>query len=309
MDVGAGNIMDLLDKIVARLTVLEAASASGLPRVGSIESQQMKHQVTHMEDTLFRANTGVTARLGQLERATTSASVATLTTKHQALEATVDAVYKAMYDPTGRVEQLQAQIKSLDSKLDMGGVVFEEHTFRSFSEFQNWVQPFLGGQSLDYGLFHDAFTILHGNTVGTKGMEKAVDEAQKLQKANYPSRLAARVATSYQSETPDVFGPGKDDGGFGTKMATYACWDDPKKTGGMAHNIKTMLGKDSVSITQKINMKLTGDLGQLARAMLQAAKIFVNELVTFCSVFVCRVEQVTWHDGAGLMGVVVQLAR
>jgi hypothetical protein len=196
----------------------------------------------------------------------------------------------AVLDPRGRVESIMQEVKNLEEKVEMGGVEFQEWQFPSQTEFLQWIHRHNPSHSeLDYGLFLDAFSLLHGLDSGTLSQAEALKAEHDTKKVQYASALAARVSTAFATNFPDVFGTGGDLAGktFGNNMSTHEKWSAPNGRTGLVRIIRERVPKSCVAIQNSISQKLMGlpEVHSLAREMLAASRDFVLDLTRFVDDF------------------------
>jgi hypothetical protein len=90
----------------------------------------------------------------------------------------------------------------------------------------------------DYGLFLDAFALLHSLDLGTMLVDTALSTEHAVSKVKYKNMSQARIATSYQTAYTEIFGTTEDKGmSFGKAMSSYSKWHDHDTGGGLIHGI------------------------------------------------------------------------
>jgi hypothetical protein len=170
----------------------------------------------------------------------------------------------------------------------MGGVEFEDLHFGSPNEFLQWAKRHHPGP-LDYGLFVDGFSLLHGLNPGNVSQAEALKAEHDTKKVKYPSELAARVSTAFRTNFPDTFGTGGDPSGksFGSAMSTHDKWHDPNLGTGLVVTIRERIVSEATAIANSINQELRDmpELLNLARTMLMTTRSFVLDLTRFVDDF------------------------
>jgi len=122
-------------------------------------------------------------------------------------------------------------------------------------------------------------------------MSKALATEQARTKVGFSSPLQARVAASYKTDYPDVFGDSAaSDSGvtirkFGEGLKSYAAWHDPGDRSGLYVILQTQASQDGNAIATAIGKQLTGDARRLAEEMLMRTRQFVQDFASFIQTF------------------------
>jgi hypothetical protein len=205
----------------------------------------------------------------------------------------VNGLQNEFNSPNGRVEALRKDLENLDAKLDAGGVGLEgtDIQFTSMRALIHWanykVKP-TASSCLNYGLFQDAISMLHGLAPGTVKVKDALKARHDVEKINVPSALAAHVLTSYSTFYPDIFGSDKDEAGekFGTAMSTPAKWRDDNTRSGLEFTIRDRIKTEYSAIMNSIQQDLGDpDARELAKEMASRTRNFILNLVRFINEF------------------------
>jgi hypothetical protein len=155
-----------------------------------------------------------------------------------------------------------------------------------------------GPKGLDWSVFVDAFGLMHAMETQAVAHAESQTEEHSSSRNNYAHTHQARMASSYQTVFPEVFGPAGDLGeGFGARMATYKKWNSGDGQG-VRHRL--VAGAEAtVKIVQHLVQAHIPDpmLAQLATTMLAKSKDFVVTLVTFVDEFYHEMCQSGMDDG------------
>jgi hypothetical protein len=197
-----------------------------------------------------------------------------------------------MLEPTGRLQRLADATLELEQKIDFGGVKYGEYQFRSTTAFVRWVEGNSPRDQLDYGLFLDAFSLLHALHTGTVTMAKALQTERAIQNVKYHSRLEAKVSTSYDTTYPDIFGSGDGQETFGMAIPTHEKWFNPATQLGLSKTITTNAASTQTSVKAAIMLQLgPGPLRELAKTMLEDSREFIYQLVKFVNDFYAEMSE------------------
>jgi hypothetical protein len=265
-----------------RLTALETQSMAFTKDARGF-SRLLKHTLRNLLDLETRLTAQEGAAFGAMDIAGNDHDLESIRERLTHLELSIT-------DPRGALESLKQAVNNLEDKVDMGGVEFEEWHFGSQSEFVQWVKRnYPAHDSLDYGMFMDAFSMLHGLNAGNVSQAEALKAEHDTKKVQYPSPLAARVSTAFRTNYPDVFGTGGDPSGksFGSNMTTYEKWHDPAGRSGLVTLIRERVPMECLAISNSISQELKGTpaLFELAKAMLAQSRSFVLDLTRFVDDF------------------------
>jgi hypothetical protein len=196
-------------------------------------------------------------------------------------------------DPTGRVEGIARSVRDLEERFDIGGVKFGRFQFGSMKDLVNFVRR--RAPQVDYSLFLDGFSILHSMDWGSVAYDTALSSEHAVAKAAYSNTAQARVATSYRTAYPDVFGSSDDKGRtFGKAMGTYAKWHDRETNGGILYVIREGVKSQHRHTTLSISRELRDpDVRELAKEMLDKSREFVVDLCHFVEEFYAEMSEST----------------
>ena len=190
------------------------------------------------------------------------------------------------YEPRGALNQLRLNLKSLNDKLTMGSASFGNFRFTSPADFVEWYQRHQKGEEVSFGLFLDFTAMLHNLDPGTVTIKDTLGEEKAIRDARYNTRLEARVATSYVTSFPDLFGPTGTGGEFGKTLTGYDMWRNPSTGHGIAHTIESKVQEDVLAISNEIDNRLAdGPLKTLAMGMVTKTEQYIYSFLKFVDDF------------------------
>jgi len=293
--VASATLEDLVGKLTLRLNRLEAEQGQSARREEEARARErgLMARIVQVETEnsqygkLINGALDMVSDLHSRPHTTSGGRFTPIMDGLAHVTARTDRLEETCYQPNGELEGLRRSLNLMRDQLALGGVEFGEHHFTSTTAFKEWfLRHSPSGRPTSFGLFWDAFALLHNLAPGTVAMQDSLKADEAVQKVRYATTAEARVATSFTTAFPDVFGSSGQGDKFGKTLKTYADWKNTGSIEGVSYVIRDSIEEDVISIKGDIAATLnTGPLRTLAEGMVSRAAEDVRDFLRFVDEF------------------------
>jgi len=196
----------------------------------------------------------------------------------------------------GNLKALKTGLEKMANRMTLGSVAYRDWNYSSPEEFIRDFEK-LGGTPDDFGLFYDAFSMLHGLIDGQRTQAESLKAIETTLKAKVRDADQGRIRTSFMTDVPDslIKGARVEESGVISARATFLDhlksfdgWRTSAGTymdDGLSRIIESELQTTEPSLELKIERMQNEKLRGLAQHMATDSLKFIDRFIRFTEKF------------------------